>query len=198
MFCTRCGASMPDTAAFCPQCGAPAAGAVAPAAAGGPPGTATVAPAAGVLYGGFWRRFWAYVIDGFLVGAVTVPIGLAFGVPLFFAAAMRDFSAETLAAMIGASMMLAVIRLAIWWLYFALMESSAKQATLGKLALGLRVTDLAGRRLSFGRATGRWFGHVLSSMIFMIGFIMVAFTEKKQGLHDMLAGTLVVRRVGSS
>jgi len=80
------------------------------------------------------------------------------------------------------------------WLYFALMEASAKQATLGKLALGIKVTDEAGNRVSFGRATGRFFSKILSGMILCIGYIMIAFTKKKQGLHDILAGTLVVKR----
>ena len=80
------------------------------------------------------------------------------------------------------------------WLYFALMESSSKQATLGKMALGIIVTDLNGNRLSFGRATGRYFGKIISGAILMIGYIMAGFTEKKQALHDIIAGCLVVNR----
>jgi uncharacterized RDD family membrane protein YckC len=72
------------------------------------------------------------------------------------------------------------------------MESSSKQATLGKMALGIIVTDLEGQRISFGKATGRHFSKIVSGIILYIGFIMVAFTEKKQGLHDMMAGCLVV------
>jgi len=68
------------------------------------------------------------------------------------------------------------------------------QATLGKRIVGLKVTDLAGNRIGFGRATGRHFAKMLSSMIMNIGYIMVAFTDRKQGLHDMLAGTLVMKR----
>ena len=79
------------------------------------------------------------------------------------------------------------------WLYFALMESSARGATLGKMALGLRVTDLNGNRIGFGRATGRYFGKIVSTAIFGIGFIMAAFTQQKQALHDIMAGCLVVR-----
>lgn len=82
------------------------------------------------------------------------------------------------------------------WLYFALMESSGRQATLGKMALGIVVTDLNGDKIGFGRATGRYFAKILSGLILFIGFIMVAFTQKKQGLHDMIAGTLVVKRAG--
>src|SRR5208282_6521696 len=79
------------------------------------------------------------------------------------------------------------------WLYEALMESSSYQATLGKMIFGMKVTDLYGNRISFGRATGRHFAKILSGMILCIGFIMVGLTERKQGLHDLLAGTLVRR-----
>lgn len=79
------------------------------------------------------------------------------------------------------------------WLYFATFESSPWQATPGKKVLGLRVTDLEGGRLSFIRASGRYFGKIISSLLFGIGFVMAGFTEKKQALHDMLAGCLVLR-----
>ena len=79
------------------------------------------------------------------------------------------------------------------WLYFALMESSAKGATLGKIALGLRVVDLNGNRIGFGRATGRYFGKLISGAILFLGYIMAAFTQQKQALHDIIAGCLVVR-----
>jgi uncharacterized RDD family membrane protein YckC len=78
-------------------------------------------------------------------------------------------------------------------LYFAIMESSSIQATVGKLAVGVVVTDLNGERISFLRATGRYFAKILSAMILMIGYIMVGFTERKQGLHDMIASTLVYK-----
>lgn len=75
------------------------------------------------------------------------------------------------------------------------MESSAWQATLGKKILGLKVTDLAGNRISFARASGRFFGKILSGMILGIGFLMAGFTERKQALHDILAGCLVLRQL---
>ena len=78
------------------------------------------------------------------------------------------------------------------WIYEAVMESSSRQATLGKMAMGLKVTDEQGRRISFARATGRYFSKIISSF-FLIGYIMVGFTARKQGLHDMIAGTLVTR-----
>jgi uncharacterized RDD family membrane protein YckC len=81
------------------------------------------------------------------------------------------------------------------WIYYAALESSSWQATLGKKILGLRVTDLAGNRISFARASGRFFGMILSSMILGIGFLMAGFTARKQALHDILAGCLVLRQL---
>jgi Tfp pilus assembly major pilin PilA len=80
------------------------------------------------------------------------------------------------------------------WFYYALMESSGQQATLGKRAVGIKVTDLEGNQISFGRATGRLAAHILSGVILGIGFAMAAFTSRRQTLHDKIAGTLVVKR----
>jgi uncharacterized RDD family membrane protein YckC len=74
------------------------------------------------------------------------------------------------------------------------MESSPRQATLGKMAMKIIVTDLEGRPISFGRATGRYFAKNFLSAICFIGFLMAIWTQKKQALHDMIAGTLVVKR----
>ena len=93
----------------------------------------------------------------------------------------------------GGNLLANLLSVVVGWLYYALMESSGMQATLGKKALGLIVTDESGQRISFARATGRYFAKIVSALILLIGFIMVAFTERKQGLHDKLAGTLVVR-----
>ena len=86
------------------------------------------------------------------------------------------------------------LEIAITWLYFALQESSVAQATLGKRAMGIKVTDDYGQRIGFGRATGRFFGKILSGVIFDIGFMLAGWTARKQALHDMLAGTVVVFR----
>ncbi|MBI5709994.1 MAG: RDD family protein [Candidatus Eisenbacteria bacterium] len=207
MFCSRCGSPVPAAAAFCPRCGAPVAAppeatAVPPAAAppewaagaapaGPPPGWAGAGPS--VRYGGFWRRFWAWVVDGILLNAVFIPLSLMAGLPLLGWGDTEDLDPDRLFAFVGSFVAIGLVRTILSWLYFALMESSSKQATVGKMALGIRVTDLAGRRISFARATGRCFGAILSGLLFGIGFLMVAFTEKKQGLHDIMAGTLVVR-----
>jgi uncharacterized RDD family membrane protein YckC len=88
-----------------------------------------------------------------------------------------------------------ILDIVVGWLYFALQESSAAQATLGKRLLGIRVTDTLGNRLTFGRATGRHFGKIVSGLILGIGYIMAGFTEKKQALHDIMAETLVTRKL---
>lgn len=123
-----------------------------------------------VEYAGFWIRVVAAIIDGILVGIVG-------GI---LRAALDDNLAGLINVIVGLA-------------YYAGMESSARQATFGKSLLGMKVTDLDGNRISFLRATGRYFAKIISAFILLIGFIMVAFTEKKQGLHDMIASTLVVK-----
>ena len=88
---------------------------------------------------------------------------------------------------------LQLVSLVVTWLYFALMESSARGATVGKMAVGLRVVTEQGDRLSFLNATGRFFAKLISAIILCIGFLMVVFTDRKRGLHDMIASTLVVK-----
>ena len=87
-----------------------------------------------------------------------------------------------------------LLSLVAMWLYFALMESSAKQAALGKMMIGVIVTYMDGNRLSFDRATGHYFGKIMSSIILMIGYLIAAFTQRKQAFHDIMAGCLVVRK----
>jgi len=99
---------------------------------------------------------------------------------------------EGAAGMMAAPTVGGLTGIIVGWLYFALQECSAQQATLGKRALGIKVTDANGLRIGFGRATGRFFGKILSGLIFAIGFMLAGWTERKQALHDMLAGTLVV------
>jgi uncharacterized RDD family membrane protein YckC len=106
--------------------------------------------------------------------------------------AMMGFASETIQILAGA--MGYGIGFILNWLYFTMLEASAKQATPGKMVLGLIVTDLDGNQLSFGKANGRYWGKIISALILMIGFIMAGFTEKKQALHDILAGTLVIKK----
>lgn len=94
----------------------------------------------------------------------------------------------------GTQVILALFFTALMWVYYAGMESSSSQATIGKQLMGIKVTDLNGQRIGFGQASKRFFGKILSKLIFYAGFIMAAFTAKKQGLHDILAKTLVVNK----
>jgi len=141
-----------------------------------------------VQYAGFWWRFLAYIIDAMITACVFFPLGAILGVAIV--ATGED---PTSAPMIGARLGVNGMSLLATWLYYALCESSSWQGTIGKKVLGLRVTDMNGQRINFARATGRHFGKILSGLILGIGFIMIAFTEQKQGLHDMLAGTLVFK-----
>lgn len=146
-----------------------------------------------VIYAGFWRRFLAYVLDTLLLGAVYMILSLGFGVGFLGAAANNEPNAAG-AAMASMFFLYFLVLGVGGWLYFALMESSKNRATLGKMALGLHVTDLSGQRISFGRATGRYFSKLISGAILGIGYIMAGFTAKKQALHDMIANTLVLSK----
>ncbi|MGB6546849.1 MAG: RDD family protein [Candidatus Acidiferrales bacterium] len=164
-----------------------------------PPVQQAVAPP--LPYSGFWTRFWAYLIDSLILGAVSVVfLVVAFLAIGGGALVSGTQSAQDFFAALGVAAILLLVfayfaMIAVMWLYFAKMESSEKQATVGKKAMGIYVTDLNGQRLTFGRASGRFFSKIITGMIpFAIGWIMVAFTAKKQALHDMIAGTLVWRR----
>ncbi|MBN2210239.1 MAG: RDD family protein [Sedimentisphaerales bacterium] len=137
-----------------------------------------------VTYAGFWKRFAAILLDGLIL---LIPKFAMVGI-INTIAISQDISEEKIAPLANLPSII------LEWLYFALMTSSSCQATLGKLALGIKVTDLNDRRISFGRATGRYFASILSALTLLIGFLMAGFTAKKQALHDMIAGTLVVNR----
>ncbi len=150
-------------------------------------------------YAGFWKRFAAVLIDGIILWVVDLFLLVPFLGMLglgFLDAAMNDGdpSAGMIMSIIGAYLGSLMMIFLAGWLYYAIMESSNKQATLGKMALGIIVTDMNGNRISFGRATGRYFGKFLSALILYVGYMMAGFTEKKQGLHDILAGCLVVNK----
>ena len=88
-----------------------------------------------------------------------------------------------------------IIPLISQWLYWSLMQSSESQATVGQKALGIMVVDVDGNKVSFGQATGRFFGNILNLLTLSIGYFMFFFNEKQQCLHDLVSGTLVVRAV---
>lgn len=147
-------------------------------------------------YAGFWLRFVAYIIDAILIGVVNFIVLMPFLGMMGISSMMDnpDAAEGMMIAAIGTYFMSMVVMFIAGWLYFALMESSNKGATLGKIALSLRVTGMNGEQISFGTATGRYFGKIISGIILCIGYIMAGFTEKKQALHDMMAGCLVVRK----
>jgi len=216
MYCSKCGANVADGTAFCSACGQPMvgfsvgqAGAAPPSANPAAPGGTVYAPpvqagwqapaARPVAYAGFWLRFVAIIIDGLLLYFVSMILFLPFaastGMGMRGMMTGRPPDPQAIFLMLHALLRLALLRTVLHWLYYSLLESSAWQATLGKKALGLEVTDLDGNRISFGRATGRFFAKFISSIILAIGYIMAGFTEKKQALHDILAGTLVIRKL---
>jgi uncharacterized RDD family membrane protein YckC len=137
--------------------------------------------AAAVAYGGFWIRVVAYIIDAILLGIVGAVLFSLFGIS-FTEPDLENYDPT-----------INLVSFVIGWLYFALMESSERGATVGKMAMGLRVVTSDGQRLSFMNATGRYFAKIISAIILGIGFLMIAFTDKKRGLHDMIAGTLVIK-----
>ncbi len=152
-------------------------------------------------YAGFWKRFLAYIIDTIVLSVLSMILII----PFFIIVGIGAYGSESdygdgagaamLMAMLGGYFLIAILLImVVGWLYFALMESSTKGATLGKMALGIKVTDLTGNKISFGRATGRFFGKIISGLILYIGYIMAGFTQQKQALHDIMAGCLVINK----
>jgi uncharacterized RDD family membrane protein YckC len=156
----------------------------------------------GLGYAGFWRRVLAWLIDSILL--FTVQLALTAGVlvmvppddlPQFFdTTALVPQTTRWLLDLQVALLVYPVLG-AITWAYYAIMESSPAQGTLGKIALGLTVTNTHAEPIGFLRASFRYWLRTLSSLTLMVGWLMVAFTPRKQGLHDVLAGTLVLRSV---
>lgn len=152
-------------------------------------------------YAGFWKRLAAYILDAIvlwipqkLIETVTGAGAAKDAMNEAIKGAAGDMQVVHAAQMhyLGAAWPSMLLGFVVGVLYFAICESSAWQATLGKLALGIRVTDMEGRRIGLGRAIGRYLAKVLSFIILFIGVIMVAFTQRKQGLHDIMCGTLVL------
>jgi uncharacterized RDD family membrane protein YckC len=213
-FCHKCGKPVDGVAPLAQAPAAPATFASQPVA---PPqvyspvgGVPAYAPAPVTSqYGGFWIRFVAYFVDYLIIG---IPMLVIIGIAIFSFGAFGGLTAlknlpsnpdpdqiqQQIAPMIGAIFgayaLVFLSGLLIGWLYFASMESSERQATFGKAMLNLRVTDANGNRLSFGHASGRFFSKIVTALVpFGIGYIMAGFTQKKQALHDFIAGTVVIR-----
>jgi uncharacterized RDD family membrane protein YckC len=214
-FCHKCGRPVEGAAPLAQTPPAPPATYASQPAA--PPqvyspigGAQAYAPApVAAHYGGFWIRFVAYFVDYLIIG---IPMAVIIGIAIFAFGAFGGLSAiknlsdntdpnqvqqqimSLIGPLLGAYALLFVFGIVIGWLYFALMESSARQATFGKAMLSLKVTDANGNRLSFGHASGRFFSKIVTGLVpFGIGYIMAGFTAKKQALHDFIASTLVIK-----
>lgn len=165
------------------------------------PATPTIAGVA-LQPAGFWIRFAAAMIDAAVIAAVIGLLVAIYGVAAALKLSHGHFEPGKLAApalALYAIFPLTIIGVPIaiigGWLYEVLMLSSARGATLGKMAVGVRVVAADGGRLSFGRSAGRRFAKYLSGLVLAVGYIMAAFTSRKRALHDMIAATRVVRRV---
>ena len=133
-------------------------------------------------YAGFLRRLVAYLIDAVLLYILQYVVSIT---------GLISINYKT--GQIQGGFIAFIIIVIVPLVYFVVMESSNWQATLGKKAIGIQVTDLDGDRISLARALGRYFAKFLSVLILMVGFLMAGWTDRKQALHDMVAGTLVIR-----
>jgi uncharacterized RDD family membrane protein YckC len=207
VYCSKCGNALADMAPYCDKCGqatyaAPLA-ATNSAALAMPMAVGNVAPGAPArAYAGFWLRFLAYLIDAIVLGVFAVPILIGAAMLMGIGTILMDlphhrgaFDEGLPPAIAGFIALCGLVGIVGTWLYHALLESSEWQATLGKKIMGLEVTDLAGARVTMGRATGRHFAKFITGLIPLgIGYILAGFTEKRQALHDMLASCLVLRK----
>ena len=153
-------------------------------------------------YAGFWMRFIAYIIDSIIISfiefLVVLPLlgFLGYNVDILNSISeIQEADAEFLIPVIASAIAgLGLTVLLITWFYYAIMQSGPRQATVGKMTLNLKVTDINGDRITFARASLRYFAKILSGLFMMIGYIMAGFTPKKQALHDYIANTYVVRK----
>jgi uncharacterized RDD family membrane protein YckC len=181
MVCSRCGAKNPEDAKFCIECGAKFVRR-----------DENISAVSYSEFGSFWERFLAFFIDSAILtfGSIAVSFLVAFFIG-FIMALMGSEIEEMEGFFIVLYYIMAFIS---GWLYFTIMQSSKLQATVGKKACNLVVTNSTGNRISFGKANVRFWSKFISSAIFGIGYLMAAFTEKHQALHDMIAGTVVLKR----
>jgi len=203
MFCSKCGKKTDDSGKYCQWCGAELK--VAPPVSA--PKLLLKKKSSGIFtenYAGFGQRFLAWIIDIVFILVLDIFImgltGLNEGVRMIYqflrGYPMTDRYGEVVYTMVPTQVIYAITVLLILvpWLYYAFLESSKNQATLGKIAVRIAVTDLHGGRITFSRATLRFFAKVLSILTFFIGFIIIAFTRQKQGLHDIIAGCLMYQQ----
>jgi uncharacterized RDD family membrane protein YckC len=143
-----------------------------------------------IVYAGFWKRWAALFLDQLIIG---LPLSIAFFF-ISFTVAMSSGGQPSATTTIFLQLGFYAVWLSVAFFYYASLESSEAQATFGKRALGIKVTDMSGQRIDFKQAAFRWFAASLSYMAMYIGFAMAGFTQRKQALHDLLVSTLVVDR----
>lgn len=204
-FCQYCGQPLAAASPFCSQCGRPqpsAPAAPAAAATAVAPGFATQSATAyvaapTVTYAGFWVRFLAVIIDALVIGVVVGPVTLiieaAAGLGGGLVGQQGEINPGQIAMLAGTMAIVFTINIAANALYEALLTASKKQATVGKMVFRIKVADLEGRRISIPRAFGRHFAKYISSVTLLIGYLIQPFTARRQALHDIIAGTLVIR-----
>jgi uncharacterized RDD family membrane protein YckC len=200
MFCPKCGKETDASGKFCQWCGADIGSL--------PPVNPVVTqeeeegPDIGV-YAGLGRRFVAFIVDIIIIllfdlVAMAV-LGLMRGIQNSYFYFVQHVPVDqlttegTMAAMLGSVIAAyGIVLIVIPWLYFAGFESSRSQATPGKLLMHIVVTDMTGNKPTFARVTLRHFAKFVSALIIFIGFLMIGLTLKRQGLHDKIAGCLVL------
>jgi len=182
MYCQNCGNQIPEDSQFCPECGNRVEHA-SKVTSMLPPQNETEK----YEYIGFWERFGAHLIDGVIL--IVALIGffiLDTAILMLLWAPLSYYDATYVFAYL------------LWFLfvflYYVYMESSSRQGTFGKNVLGIIVTDLDGNRISCGRATVRFIGRIIESISYGLLYLIIPFTAKKQGLHDFMAGTIVIRK----
>jgi uncharacterized RDD family membrane protein YckC len=195
MYCSKCGRETDAEGKFCQWCGADLIAT---------PPRPVVRRRRGILtenYAGIGRRFVAFIVDLlfilFIDLVLTGLLGLSDGFRMInqrlHHLPYTNQSGQVVNALLPIPVILSVgiLLILVPWLYYAILESSKNQATLGKIALRIAVTDLHGDRITFSRATLRFYAKILVLITFFVGFIIVAFSRQKQGLHDIVAGCLM-------
>jgi uncharacterized RDD family membrane protein YckC len=185
MFCQQCGVNNNQESKFCVSCGNSLLLSNELLE-----GLENIVTPYAQKYAGFWFRTLAAVIDEVLVQV----LGILLVWPFVFTLVLLMIHTSTKEEIEFAGRVLGfIVGFLVHWLWFTVAESSKWQGTLGKKMLGLKVVDDRGQRIGFGRANARYWSKYLSKLILFIGVVMVAFTKKKQGLHDKIAGTLVIK-----
>ena len=146
-----------------------------------------------IVYAGFWKRVAAYCIDSVIVGMIGGVIAMVIGMVLGIGMAGLGGGSDAMGAgFIAIQLLTNLVSIGLSAAYYAGFHASSGKATLGKMAVGIKVVRSNGERISIARGIGRYFAAMLSGLILCIGYLMAAFTERKQALHDMICDTLVV------